>query len=298
MATDKQDLSLLITDYFTLLNNGVPDNSIVPDAHRNLLENTLSTLAFFGVTKFNIIAAGNPSAGQISLLGSNFDDATSILVHKVNAHSQNVAAAISTIAGGSVIHLKDYNNNFGEFIVSGIVDSGSWFTLTVSASFSNPTYTPTGLEGFLGIMAKGDSANIMNADLAQSATRTQNMAGFDQVWFKGNHSLDESKIYIKNLRAVLIAAKVLNIDLISNVDAMTVDVNDDFTINFSNLLIGSGFINLNIVGPGNWTLTSGANVVWKNQTPQNVTQTAGAKDRLYWTSDGVDVECAISHNIG
>jgi len=298
MATDKQDLSLLLTDYFTLLNNGVADDSITPDAHRDLLENTLSTLAFFGVTKFNVIPSGVPSAGQISLDGSNFLTASKIFIHKVNAHSMNVEKALSTIAGGSVIHLKDYNNNFGEFTVNGIVEEATYFSLTVTPNTSNAAYVPTSLEGYLGIMAKGDSANIMNADLTASGNRLQNLDGYNMEFFKGVIVLDGVKIVIKSLEVTTINANVLEIDLIGQVDARTVDVNDDFTLNFVNMQIGSGWINLNITNGGNHTLTSGSNVVWPEQVEQELTPTDGAKDRLYWTCDGIDVECIISKNRG
>jgi len=90
----------------------------------------------------------------------------------------------------------------------------------------------------------------------------------------------------------------MDIDISTGVDAMSMTVVGNFTLNFTNLRIGSGFINTTIGGTGNYTLTTGSNIELKGGgTPQAISTVVGYKDRIHWTCDGSKVEINISTNL-
>lgn len=139
------------------INNGVGVGAITPALHNQLLEDVLKTAFFANAMKFTIKQSGVPSAGEISLNGDNFDTATHILISKTDDHANNISLALGLVIKDYVIQLKDYGANFGEFTVSAISDAGTYIDFTVVASGSNPSYSPTGLEGMLRIFTKNDT---------------------------------------------------------------------------------------------------------------------------------------------
>lgn len=295
---DKIDLSILIASIDNDLNNGVSLKSITPAKHNDLLSNVLTTLAFFGLIKYNIIPSGSPTNGQLSLDGNAFDTATRLRISKNSAQSQSVSFAIENIGAGSVLHIRDYNGNFGEFEVSGKTENGSFWDVDVTPNSGNPNYTPTSLQGHLLIFPSGDSANIMNTDLIMNNKRTQDLNETTLKFVNGEIILGvDAKIFIDDLRDLGTTGTDLTVDLKGGADAMTVVVDDNFTIEFDQLVIGSGFINLNIGAPGNFTMTTGSTVEWGDGIPQDISTTSGYKDRLYWTCDGLKVEVSLKNNI-
>lgn len=293
-GVDKIDLSILITNIDTELNNGVPVNSITPAKHNTLLSDTLTTLAFFNAIKFNIIASGEPAAGEISLDGKEFDTTTRLRISKASAQSFEVSQAIANIADGTVLHVRDYNGNFGEFKVTGKTENGAFWDVNVTPNAANPNYTPSGLQGHLTIFPAGDSANIMNSDLVANDDRSQDLDGNTLSFIGGFVELINTKIFIKNLRDLGNVSGVWDVDLLGGVDSMQAVVTGNVTLNFTNLRIGSGFINVTIGGAGGHTIGFGDKVELKDgATPQELTTTAAAKDRIFWTCDGAKVQVDI-----
>ena len=159
MATDRDDGTSVVSDIDLNLDNGVGVGSITPAIHNTLLGDAFKTASFFNGMKYVVNQSGVPSAGEISLNGGQFDTATTIHVSKTTDHSNNVGAILAFIVAGTIVHIKDFSGKFGEFTVSGVVDNGTYYTLTVTATSGNPAYAPTGLEGWCqvyGVVSSGD----------------------------------------------------------------------------------------------------------------------------------------------
>jgi len=150
-GNDKKAGDVIETDIDNVLDNAAATASITPAAHNQILEDAFKTAFFANATKFVIIPSGDPAAGEISLDGDDFDTATTIKISKTDDHANNISLMLGLVVKNYVIQLKDYEGNFGEFTVNTISDSGTFYTLTVTASGSNPSVTPTSLEGMLRI---------------------------------------------------------------------------------------------------------------------------------------------------
>lgn len=157
MATDKINGATIESDNSTILNNGVAVGSITPNAHDSLLSNAFKTAFFAGVTKYRIIPSGVPSAGEISLNGDDMDKATTLLISETDDHGNDLSLMLTLPITGYILHLKDYEGNFGEYTVSSNIDSGGYRTITVNSSVTNSSYTPTGLEGYLSLYTNNTS---------------------------------------------------------------------------------------------------------------------------------------------
>jgi len=302
-GTDLKSLQLIQDSNDIILNNAVADDSITPDIDNGLRADTLKTLAFFGVDKFDVIPSGVPNAGEISFNGSDFDVATSILIHKTDAHGNDLSNKLDLIDADVVLQVQDYEGNAGEWVVVSKVDNTTYFTVTVTANGSNPSYTPTSLEGFFKMTGGaggggGSNTNVMLDDLTMDTDHSQDMDSNTMTWFQGQHELSSSKIYLKALRDLGNVSGALDISLASDYDAMEMVVTGNFTINFTNLLIGSGFINVTIGGTGGYSMSFGDKIELKdNGTPIDVSKVVAQKDRIYWTCDGNKVELTISKDL-
>lgn len=246
------------SDSDTILNNGVGVGSIDPDSHNQLLQDAFKTAFFAAGVKYKIKQSGVPAAGEISLGGDDFDTATTIMISKTDDHANDVTLMIELIVKDYILHLKDYSGKFGAFTVVSIVDSGSYKTYTVTASGSNPSYSPTGLEGMLQAYANISSSPKIDNEYNLGDTGT----AIDVDLSQGNDFL---------MRAT-----------------------DNFTLNFINApstpkCTKKGYIRILQDATGSRTLTLGANVYSRGGvTPSLTGGVPGANDFLeYQYNDSI-----------
>lgn len=192
--TDKINGISMESDIDTELNNGVPVGSITPDGHGTVLGDAFKTAFFAGVTKYKIKKSGAPAAGEISLDGGDFDTATTIQISKTDDHANDATLLLALIVKDYVIKLKDYSGKVGLYTVNTKTDSGSYYTLTVTASGSNPSYAPTGLEGFIGMFTKnaaysgiyGGSGSLISSTNVTMASYTLLFSGTTNSFYIQN----------------------------------------------------------------------------------------------------------------
>lgn len=291
MATDKKSLQLIIDDFDSALNNGVPDDSITPDIDNDLRSNALTTIAHYSVLKYNVKDGGTASAAGDLNLNGDFDAATEIQIFKVNAHGDDISDTLDLIDSGVVIGVKDFEGNYGEFSVTGKTDNTTYFTYNVTANSNNPSYTAQSLEGYMAFNGGaggggGSDTNIINSSLpTQTANRQQNLGDFTQEWFNGKHRYSQCVVVSQSVDSGNTGA-TLTIDLAEG-NYFIATATDNFTLEFTNAPAGSrdvvnGSIKITQDGTGSRVLTKGTDVISQGGVTPLLSITAGAVDIVHY----------------
>jgi hypothetical protein len=296
-GTDLKNLQLIQDSDDLILNNGVADDSITPDIDNGLRGDNRKTLAFFGVDKFDIIPSGVPSAGEISFNGLNFDTATSILIHKTDAHGIDLSNKLDLIDTDVVLQINDFEGNYGEWVVVSKVDNTTYFTVTVTLNASNPSYTPTSLEGVFrmnGGGGGGSNTNIILNDLTQTGKRVQDLDGNTQEWQNGEFILQDTSLSW-NYNSLGNTGTAIDVDLATG-NQFEMTATDNFTLTFSNERATWFTIKCIQDVTGTRILTGGAEVKWAGGVVKLLSTTAGAEDIINGWSDGTSVYLSIEND--
>lgn len=246
-----------------------------------------------GIGEWNYVntTSAPPSSGEIRFNNATVASATELYVFDTDANG---------VDRGSIINLLEADDYF---VIQENGTPGNYIVVEFSSVTDNTTYVTYGINSItvVGTITSGSDFFLIPITKAgggatptlQSVLTAGNQTAGNDIEVSGS-----DKIYIASLRNLGNTGTSVTVDLSAGTDAMEMIVTDNFTLNFSNPTIGSGFINTYIGGAGGYTMTAGTNVELKNGgAPQTVSTVFGTKDRIYWSCDGVSVEINISKDL-